>query len=144
MNPQKARISLATTPALTFEERSVQPPSIGLTGKLDTSSSANDDYIDGGSDGVVFKTYIPSLFAEAKDITAEILYSTVKYTACLGAIGVVTAITIDFSDGGKIVFNGWLADFDASQEDTVDASGSAKATIIIQRTGAAATVTDPT
>jgi len=147
MNPQKARISLATTPALTFEERSVQPPSIGLTGKLDTSSSANDAYVDGGT-GVttpaVFKTYIPSLFAEAKDITAEILYSTAKYTACLGAIGVVTAITIDFSDGGKIVFNGWLADFDASQEDTVDASGSAKATIIIQRTGEAATVTDPT
>ena len=146
MNPQKGRITLGTTVPVTFEERSLQPPSVGLTGKLDTSSSANNDYIDGltgVTTPVVFKTYIPSLFAEAKDITAEILYSVAKYTACLGAIGVTVPITIDFSDGGKIVFSGWLADFDASQEDTVDATGSAKATIIIQRAGTASTVTDP-
>jgi len=133
MNPQKARIVIG---ALTFEERSVQPPSVGLTGKLDTSSSANAGAIVAGSP-IVFKTYIPSLFAEAKDITAEVLYSTAKYTACLGAIGVEENCSITFQDGQTVPFRGWLADFDASQEDTVDATGSAKATIVIHRSGGA-------
>jgi len=133
MNPQKARITIGS---LTFLERSVQPPSVGLTGKLDTSSSANAGAIVTGSP-VVFKTYIPSLFAEAKDITAEVLYSTAQYSACLAQIGVEQNCLITFADATSVAFRGWLADFDASQEDTVDATGSAKATIIIHRSGGA-------
>ena len=133
MNPQRARITIGS---LTFLERSVQPPSVGLTGKLDTSSSANAGAIVAGSP-VVFKTYIPSLFAEAKDITAEVLYSTAQYSACLAKIGVEENCSITFQDATSVPFRGWLADFDASQEDTVDATGSAKATIIIHRSGGA-------
>lgn len=134
-NPQKATIKVGD---VTFSEKSIKPPSIASTGKLDTSSSANSVTAGGG----FLKSFIPSLFSEVGDATASVLFDPTEVADIYAALNVEKSIVITWADGATLTFKGWLDSFDPDDGDTIDASTANTATITICTSGDALPVGD--
>jgi len=130
-NPQKATLTIGD---VTFSEKSIKPPSVATTGKLDTSSSSNT--ATGTVGTTTLKTFIPSLFSEMGDASASVLYDPVETTAIYALVGITNPVVITWADGATLSFTGWLASFEPDDGDTIDATGAMSANITIVSSGA--------
>lgn len=98
-------ITLTSPTTVKFYEKTVTPPSISGGGTNDTTTMRNTEW----------RTNAPKKLKTLGDMKLTAAYDPEVYDSILSAVNKNQEITINFPDGSKVKFWGWLDEFQPGQ-----------------------------
>jgi hypothetical protein len=98
----RTTITVASTPTISFWERSVKPPGIDGGAPVDISTMLSNTW----------RVMAPRALRTLTNSTARVAYDPRLYSDIVALINVPTTITIHFPDGSSLAFYGFLQNFE--------------------------------
>lgn len=94
-------VTFANFPSVEFYEKGVTPPSVEGGGENDTTTMQN----------TAWRTRAPKKLKTLGEMGLTVAYAPEAYSDVVSMVNVNQLITVTFSDGGTLVFWGWLDSF---------------------------------
>lgn len=98
-------ITIASSPTISFWEKTVQPPGWDGGDAIETTTMHN----------VVVRTMAPRTLKTLTPVTSKVAYDPVVNNDLKNHINRRTTITIEYSDGSTLAFHGFLQKFDPDE-----------------------------
>lgn len=100
----RTTIGCALNPDIAFWEISVKPPGMDNGDSINTTTMWND----------FWRTKAPRQLNDATDVTGTAAYDPAVWTMLKALIGIETTWTIEYPNGDKLTFYGYLRSFEKS------------------------------
>lgn len=116
-------VTFATSPTISFWEKSITPPGLDSGDPIDTTTMHNDQW----------RSMAPRQLVTMTEFTMTAAYDPNIYNTILTLLGTETTVTVTFPDGSTLAFFGFLRSF---EPDALTEGAQPEATITVTPTNA--------